>query len=165
MNGIQPKGFTLVELVLILAVVAILSTLGIAGFMETIERTKNDDAIADLRLIEVEIVRFYTPNNEYPGTLDQIGLGDMEDPWGNPYVYTNIDVLPQNKKGKITGPKKGADGEQIRRDKNLNPLNTDYDLYSLGRDGESKAQITYKTSLDDIIRAGNGSFVGLAEDF
>lgn len=158
-------GLTLVELILVLAVVGIFAALSVAGFQETIEKTRNDQAIADLRVLDVKITRFFTPNNEYPGSLEQIDAGDMEDPWGNPYVYTNIDVLPENQKGKITGPKKGASSEKIRRDKNLNPLNRDYDLYSLGKDGESKAQISYKTSQDDIIRAGNGAFIGLAEDY
>ena len=52
-----------------------------------------------------------------------------------------------------------------RKDHALNPLNTDYDLYSSGADGQSKPQITQKLSLDDVIRASNGAYVGLASDF
>jgi len=81
----------------------------------------------------------------------------MEDPWTRPYVYRNLADAPQNGAGKPKGPH--------RRDKNLNPLNTDYDLFSLGKNGESKEQITFKTSLDDIIRATNGAFVGLAQNY
>ena len=150
------QGFTVVELLLVLAVVGILAALGGAGFQEIIENRKNDQAIADLHRIQVEITRFYTPNNVYPGTLDQIDM-DLEDPWGNPYVYNNLENGPKDGAGKPMGPH--------RKDKNLNPLNTDYDLYSLGRNGDSKAQITFKTSLDDIIRARNGAYIGLAEDY
>jgi general secretion pathway protein G len=53
----------------------------------------------------------------------------------------------------------------VRKDHKLNPINSDFDLYSMGRNGTSQTQISQKDSLDDIIRANNGGFVGLASDF
>ena len=47
----------------------------------------------------------------------------------------------------------------------LVPLNSDYDLYSMGKDGVSSPPITAKPSQDDVIRASNGSYVGLASNF
>jgi general secretion pathway protein G len=47
----------------------------------------------------------------------------------------------------------------------LDPINSDFDLYSMGKDGVSKTQLTQKDSLDDIVRARDGAFVGLASDF
>jgi general secretion pathway protein G len=44
------------------------------------------------------------------------------------------------------------------------PLNTDFDLYSMGKDGKTKPKTTDKDSFDDIIRANNGTFVGLASE-
>jgi hypothetical protein len=40
----------------------------------------------------------------------------------------------------------------------------DFDLYSVGKDGASSKQITGAKGRDDIIRAGNGGFIGLAKD-
>ena len=40
-----------------------------------------------------------------------------------------------------------------------------HDLYSMGADGQTAKQVNAKVSLDDIIRANNGSFVGLGADF
>jgi general secretion pathway protein G len=54
---------------------------------------------------------------------------------------------------------------EVRKDHKLNPINTNYDLYSMGKDGVTKMQITQKDSVDDIIVAGDGGFVGLASDF
>jgi len=45
------------------------------------------------------------------------------------------------------------------------PVNSDFDLYSKGKDKESVAAFTAKMSHDDIVRANNGMFVGLADDF
>ena len=43
------------------------------------------------------------------------------DPWGRPYVYTDLS-------------QKGSKGK-ARKDGKLNPINSDFDLYSLGEDG------------------------------
>ncbi len=54
---------------------------------------------------------------------------------------------------------------KMRKDKFLKPLNSDYDLYSVGKDGESKRQLDNRESRDDVIRAVDGMYVGLASEF
>ncbi len=44
-------------------------------------------------------------------------------------------------------------------------LNSDFDLYSVGADGLSKPPLAAKDSKDDVIRALDGGYFGLAEDF
>jgi len=56
-------------------------------------------------------------------------------------------------------------GGQARKDRNLVPINSDFDLYSVGRDGMSAPALTAKVSQDDVVRASNGGFVGLARDY
>ena len=74
-----------------------------------------------------------------------------KDPWGNDYQYLNI--AKEKGKGKL------------RKDKNLVPINSDFDLYSMGPDGSSVAPLTARASRDDIVRANDGGFVGLAGNF
>jgi general secretion pathway protein G len=52
-----------------------------------------------------------------------------------------------------------------RKDRSLVPLNTDYDLYSMGKDGQTQAPLTSSVSDDDVIRANDGGYVGLAEQY
>lgn len=52
-----------------------------------------------------------------------------------------------------------------RMDRFLHPINSDYDLYSMGKDGETVLPLTARQSHDDVIRANDGSFVGLAVEF
>ncbi|MDH4073829.1 MAG: prepilin-type cleavage/methylation domain-containing protein, partial [Gammaproteobacteria bacterium] len=52
-----------------------------------------------------------------------------------------------------------------RKDGSLNPLNTDFDLYSAGADGESAGPLSATKSRDDIVRANNGAFIGLGENY
>lgn len=73
------------------------------------------------------------------------------DEWGNPYQYTNIE------KAKGIGA--------LRKDKNLVPINTDYDLYSMGPDGQSASALTAAISQDDIVRGRDGAFFGIATEY
>lgn len=59
----------------------------------------------------------------------------------------------------------GFNRGQARKDRNLVPINTEFDLYSSGKDGESRGPLTAKASRDDVVVARDGSFVGLAKDF
>lgn len=54
---------------------------------------------------------------------------------------------------------------QMRRDRNMLPLNSDFDLFSFGPDHQSEPAITALLSLDDVIRADDGSFIGIAKDY
>ncbi len=54
---------------------------------------------------------------------------------------------------------------KARKDHFMVPINTDYDLYSMGADGKSLAPLTAKASQDDIIRANDGLFIGRASEF
>jgi general secretion pathway protein G len=53
----------------------------------------------------------------------------------------------------------------MRRDRFLVPINSDYDLYSMGADGRTATPLTASMSRDDIVRAGDGSFIGPASGY
>jgi hypothetical protein len=68
--------------------------------------------------------------------------------------------------GNSGGNSGGGGGKvQCRKDHNLHPINTDFDLYSMGPDGQSEAALTAKASRDDIIRASDGAFIGKASNY
>ena len=69
-----------------------------------------------------------------------------------------------------SGPGGGGGGGgggmgQARKVKFLVPINSRYDLYSMGKDGASVSPLTAKSSRDDIIMANDGGFVGLAKNY
>ena len=146
-------GFTLLELLIVTVIVGTLASLTAPTFQRARERAMNVRAIADIRVMESELAIYVEDNFASPASLAAIGRATLLDPWGNPYVYLALD----------TG--KGGAASGGRKDKFLVPLNSDYDLYSVGGDGESKAPLSAKVSRDDILRALDGAFVGVAEDF
>ena len=148
----QPKGFTLIEMVIAMGIVLTLAGIGGPLYAEALNRARVVRATADIRSIGLDIVAYELTNNHLPDTLSQAGVVTLTDPWGAPYQYLRI-------RGGKSG--KGA----VRKDHKLNPINSDFDLYSKGRNGVTKTQISNKDSLDDVIRANDGGFVGLASEF
>ncbi len=144
------RGFTLIEIMMMLAVLGVLMGIAIPLYQNYRDRVRSRMAVQEVSAMAGVIQRFELDRRVLPASLDQAGLGGKLDPWGRPYVYYNVEA---NGRG-------GA-----RKDRRLNPLNTDFDLYSLGRDGKTKPQVTQSDSLDDVIRASNGRYVGLAADF
>ena len=151
-------GFTLLELVVVMAILGTLASIAVPAYWTYIDKARQTVAIADIRQIEKLIAAFQASNGRLPDSLDEIGAGTMKDPWGNPYEYVNIATATA--KGE-----KGEKGEKVRKDHFLVPINADFDLYSKGRDGDSKAPLTAKASRDDIVRANSGQYVGLASKF
>jgi general secretion pathway protein G len=52
-----------------------------------------------------------------------------------------------------------------RRDQFMLPLNTDYDLFSLGADGRTSVSLSHSIAKDDVIRANNGGYFGTAGEY
>jgi general secretion pathway protein G len=52
-----------------------------------------------------------------------------------------------------------------RKDRFQVPINSDFDLYSMGPDGQSMPTLNAPVSRDDILRANDGAFYGIAEEF
>ena len=145
------SGLSLIELVLALAIVSILAGIATAAYRGYVTEARVSTVITDLRNIAV-VLDDLAMDGSLPDSLDQVQIS-MTDPWGNPYQYL-----------RIAGAGRGIAG-RARKDHELVPLNTDYDLYSSGPDGRSRSPLTARASRDDIVRANNGGFFGLAEDY
>jgi general secretion pathway protein G len=132
-------------------IVAILAAIAIPSYQSYVAQAKVAAATTDIMKIAQAIERYKSQNWSIPPNLTAIGLDKLLDPWGRPYSYLSFTGL----KGK----------GQMRKDKNLVPINTAYDLYSLGADGLSKPPLTAPVSYDDVILANDGGYIGLASNY
>jgi general secretion pathway protein G len=145
-------GFTLIEIIVSLAILGILAGVAIPLYAGYIDQARTETCIADIKGISLALTNYYADNGNYPDSLAEVGYATYRDCWGkNPYRYLNIK----------TAKNKGS----MRKDRFLVPINSDFDLYSMGKDGESTPPLTAQKSRDDIIRANDGAYVGLAYAF
>ena len=141
-------GFTLVELIVVTAVLGVLASMALPAFNEYRKKAKVAACSASLRTIDKEIQAYFIDKNAFPDSLTDMGIGIPLDPWGRPIEYrllgTGIDPLALME---IEIP--------------ANRLNIDYDLYSKGEDGLSGPASLAPGNADDITRANDGSYMGL----
>ena len=155
------SGVTILELLVALVIASILATMAAANFggsepdcdnpnakQSPLMRGKISDVMGDLGTIHMAASRFELSYRRYPDSLAEIGLDHLRDPWGNPYQYLVVfgrdDVGP------------------VRKDHNLKPVNSGYDVYSLGPDGDTASPFTSTGGKDDIVMANDGDYFGLA---
>jgi general secretion pathway protein G len=148
--GGRPRGFTLIEIALVVGIIGILAALAITGWTGYRERAQKASAITTMRSIADAIKATLATSDRLPRDLAEIGMDHLRDPWGNPFQYTNLSTAPPGK---------------ARKDRFLVPINSDYDLWSMGPDGRSVPPLTAKASRDDIVRANDGTFYGWASDY
>lgn len=157
----RQRGVTIFELLIALVLVSILANFAIAMFgsgepdcdnpnarQGPLLRGKIAQVIGDIGRIHMTASRFELSHNHYPADLAEIELDSLRDPWGNPYQYLVVFGL------KSKGP--------VRKDHNLHPVNSGYDVYSMGPDGVTATPFTSTLGKDDIVMANDGGYFGLA---
>lgn len=173
------SGFSLIELAIAMGIVSVIAALGVPAYTGALDRARVTRAIGDINAVSKEITMASLTLGCLPGSLQDLGRQNLTDPWGRPYEY----AVPRSPGGgggggRGRGGGGGAGGGgcaacggacvapgAARKDKNLVPINSDYDLFSSGSDGRSVAPLTAQQSHDDIVRGRDGGFVGLASDF
>lgn len=66
------KGFTLVELLVVLAILALLLTLAVPRYFNGIERAKEATLRQDLNILRESIDKFYADTGQYPNKLEDL---------------------------------------------------------------------------------------------
>lgn len=195
------RGFTLIEVMMVIAILALLSTFAIPKYQGYVEKARIARCVAEIRYLERDIQAYYVATERYPTSLAELGLSisNMLDPWGNPYQYLLLAAQqqPSNSNGGTSwnyaggwwrpgmvaaavervrgfwagswlvseawaappggqspgggggqgqgqgggggsqsggggGPGQGGNLAKARKDRFLVPINSDYDLYSMG---------------------------------
>ena len=144
------NGFNIFELMTSLALLSLLGSVAIPAYTDYAERVQLNRAIGDISRISVEIGRWRTDNlDALPARLADMGISAGRDPWGNRYVYSPARVDRTTN----THP---AEGQR--------PVNSDFDLYSYGPDGQTDKHRSGQFGADDIVRVNDGAFIGMARE-
>jgi general secretion pathway protein G len=93
-------GFTLVELMVVVVIIAILAGVVVANYSGSAEKAYESRIKVDFKVIEDSIIRFKLDTSRYPETLEELMIGEgidgyrgpylrkpPMDPWEIPYLY------------------------------------------------------------------------------
>lgn len=189
------SGFTLLELMIAVTIIATIATVAIPNYISSLRTARIVKAKATIRELQQEVELYRTRYGALPPTLAAVGRSQLLDPWGNPYVFLPYQLIsyvgapapdptastpppfldPEDPTPVVPNAETAPLGSlpvappdyttQMRRDRNMLPLNSDFDLFSLGPDHQSEPAITAAVSLDDVIRADDGSYIGVARHY
>ena len=149
----RSRAYTLTEVAVVLLIAGLLISMVPPAYFHIADTLKSEDVVEQLADLSDKITDYYKAHGAWPDSLEDVVSPMPLDPWGNPYQYLRIDGGTIHGKGKL------------RKDKNLVPINSDFDLYSMGPDGQSVPPLTANASQDDIVRGRNGQFFGAATDY
>lgn len=98
---IKNRGFTLVELMVAISIVAILSTIGVAAFRSVLRDSRNAKRQTDLRTIQSALEQYHNDQRFYPAALPAGGsaltnLIGRVSPSPAPALKTYLNSLPSD---------------------------------------------------------------------
>lgn len=121
-------GFTLVELLVVLAIIALIATLAAPQVLRYLGSAKTSAAKAQIRNIESALELYYIDTGKYPSEEEGLsvlihapaaavawngpylkGAAGLQDPWGRPYIYaiktdgSDVELRTLGKDGKPDG--------------------------------------------------------------
>jgi prepilin-type N-terminal cleavage/methylation domain-containing protein len=89
----SPKGFTLVEIMIVVSIIALLAALAVPGFLRARKRSQASRIINDLRLIDSAVDQYAIENNKMTGS--SVAVADWTNylKKGTNLYVTGIDIL------------------------------------------------------------------------
>ena len=134
----------------VVAAALIVGSFAVPAFNGYVERSRVARAVSDIGTMSLKLLSLAArTSTSCPRISRRQGICGV-DPWGRPYVYLRA---------------ADASRAQLRKDDERVPLNTDFDLYSLGPDGVSALALPAAPSHDDVVRAANGAYIGVAVNY
>jgi len=110
------KGFTLIELMVVLAIIGVLTTIIAVNVFKTLGTAKKKTCEIELKTLRNILLQYHTDKGRYPTQLAELKtekyIKKTTDPWGNPYIYV---------------PQHDESGEKV----------INYKIHSKGPDGKS----------------------------
>lgn len=78
--GSSPKkirGFTLIEVLIVVAIVGILAAIAVPAYMYTLDRAKRITALSALDAVRTEMEAYFTGKGSYPSSIDFTSFTDQ----------------------------------------------------------------------------------------
>ena len=117
---LKQQGFTLMELLIVMAIIGLLATLIAPGIIKKFGGAQYDAAKARVGVIETAIGTYRLDVGQYPRSLEELVNNSGDAKWKGPYLNESQLTDPWGKKYQFKRPGSGG---------------RDFDLMSYGADG------------------------------
>lgn len=102
------KGFSLIELMIVVAIIGILVGSAMPNFMELLEDSKYSKAKQDIDIIKNQCILFHTKESRFPNKTDEL-LGKYMvkiplSPWGSEYKIDEFFIVAETPNGELKTP-------------------------------------------------------------
>ena len=104
------KGFTLAELLIVVAIIAVLTAIAIPVFTSQLEKSREATDLANIRSAYAEIVVEAIDNNATT-TTKTVTLKQQSDGWATTDAQANLETIAGGTANVIGTPKKGGSAE------------------------------------------------------
>ncbi|MDD4587179.1 MAG: prepilin-type N-terminal cleavage/methylation domain-containing protein [Heliobacteriaceae bacterium] len=109
------KGFTLIELMVVVAIIGVLFVVLVPKLSSTQDAAKAAGVKTDMRSVEVGLIQYVNDEKAFPADLTSEVYFDAKlkdkDPWGNDYGYATIAASGSDAKAYAIYYSKGPDGK------------------------------------------------------
>lgn len=133
----QAKGFTLLELIIVIIIVGVLASLALPRFFNTIEFSRSAEAMASLGATRQAMERCYLMRNGSYATCNTFPVMDLENPQNSPNAHFTYAISSTTTTYAITARRNSRDG------------------------GDGSSTITLTQTTDSVTRSGTGKFSGV----
>ena len=89
----QAKGFTLLELLIVVAIIGVLAAIAIPNFVSASTKSKYGRTLADTKTIVSQVMLYQNDNNAYPANWAALQGGNYMSTTSDPFAAANTPYL------------------------------------------------------------------------
>ena len=144
MNRAKKKGFTLIEMVVVLAILAIIVSIALPNYQDYLKRSRRSDAMIALEKIANKQEQFYFDWNTYTDSLEDLNVGSYSpDGFYRLNIETADNALFVARAVPVAGSSQFGDGG--------------FERHSTGKEGwDPDGDGIYECDWQDASRSGGG---------